>query len=453
MLNLWQKHDGIFSQIARRLVIAVLAFTVLNITFVLATYINNVPDLGHSLMSRQAAEIGTAIKYFEGVGFTYDNEKFRREYIGDAKLAFAAYDKEGHEIIKTGSIQLTNTLMPPITSVAEETRRDDYKDKFILRGIRRLEIDNKSVWISMVVEGKGLRPFLPVIVLEVIDHVGLPLIPLSILLLFFNVIAVRSTLTPLTNAIAQINAINPREIEQRLEVPASPLEVRHLVTAMNDALARLESAIRSLRNFTADTAHELRTPLAIMTIEVENLPESNGKIKLKNDVEGMTRLVTQMLDMAYADGLIIHQSARCDLAEIVSDVISQLTPLALNEQKGIIFNAGNNHIINGHAEALGRALRNIIENALAHTPVNTDVEVSIGETPQITVRDHGAGIPEDKQQESLNRFWRGERKKTNGAGLGLAIAARIIKAHGGIIRISSANDGGAVVSLNLERTI
>lgn len=443
------KNDGLFAQIIRRLITAVILFALLDVAFVIVTYIGNVQELGQRLLSRQAQEIAEAIRN-DGGTLVYDKSKLLRERIGDAKLAFAVYDKQGREITISGSPTLTSSLMPPITSVSEETRRDDYANSFHLRGIRRIHIDDQFVWVSLVVEGNGLRPFLPVILLEVIDHVALPLIPLSILLLFFNIVAVRRTLRPLTKAIQQIDAIDPREIEQRLDVPSSPQEVNHLATAMNDALNRLESAIRSLREFTADTAHELRTPLAIMTMEVEQLPESAGKAKLSKDLEAMTRLVAQMLDMAYADALILPQNARANLTEVASNIITHLTPLAIKAGRGIIFNASHTVEINGHAEAIGRALRNIIENALAHTPIDTDVEVSIGEGARIMVRDHGAGIPEDQRITSLHRFWRGERKKTQGAGLGLAIAARIAQAHGGRIDISSAEGGGTIVSLILE---
>lgn len=451
MMLFSSKRDGLFAQIIRRLITAVVLFALLDIVFVLATYISNVEELGQRLITRQANEIAEAVHAESGT-FVYDKSKLERESIGEAKLAFAVYDKGGREITINGSPNLTSGLMPPITSVSEETRRDEYTNSFRLRGIRRIAVDDEFIWVSLVVEGSGLRPFLPVILLEVIDHVALPLIPLSALLLMFNIIAVRRTLRPLTKAIEQIDAIDPREIEQRLEIPVSPREVRHLATAMNAALNRLESAIRSLREFTADTAHELRTPLAIMTMEVEQLPEGAGKTKLQNDLDGMTRLVAQMLDMAYADALLLPEDAKADLSQVAHHVITQLTPLALRLKKGIIFDDANHHVINGHAEAIGRALRNVIENALAHTPVDTDVTVSIGTDARLLVRDHGPGIPAEQRDASLHRFWRGERKKTSGAGLGLAIAARIAKAHGGHLEIDAAEGGGAIVSLILEPT-
>ncbi|MBY0427752.1 MAG: sensor histidine kinase, partial [Alphaproteobacteria bacterium] len=290
-----------------------------------------------------------------------------------------------------------------------------------------------------------------VLLSEVIDHVALPLIPLSGLLLIFSVLAVRRALQPLAKAIRQIDELDPRAIEQRLEIPNSPREVNHMVTAMNAALGRIESAILSLREFTADVAHELRTPLAIMTIEVERLSAGPGKVKLKHDLDGMTRIVSQMLDMAYANALIIPEQCMANLTQVASDVIALLTPLALKAQRGIVLHVESDVVeINGHAEAIGRALRNIIENALVHTPPHTCVEVTVKNNAQIVVRDYGAGIPDEQRGASLNRFWQGPRKKHQGAGLGLAIAMRIANAHNGTITIGAAQGCGAEVTLMLR---
>ena len=440
------QKDSLFLQISRRLLIAVFLFSVLEIIFVLAMYIRNIDDLSERLVTRQSQEISEAIS-IRNSELTYDKSKIIREYAYNARIAFAVYNREGKEILMSGPYDMRPSLKPPITSVTQETRRDEFANGFRLVGIRKIDVQGQFIWVGSVIEGKGFKPFFPVLLNEVIDHVVLPLIPLSSLLLIFSIMAIRRTLNPLANALKQINEINPKEINYRLEVPPSPAEVRDLVTAMNSALSRIESAIYSLREFTADTAHELRTPLTIMTMEVNKLPDGLSKTKLKSDLDGMTRLVTQMLDMAYADALIIPQDSIVNLVEVSATIVSQLTPLAIREGKGIIFSSSSKVEINGHPEAIGRALRNIIENALAHTPQGTNVEVWVLPNGGISIRDHGVGIPEDKREESFNRFWRGERKKTNGAGLGLAIARRIAEAHDGRIIMGSAPDGGALVTL------
>ncbi|MDD3020752.1 MAG: ATP-binding protein [Alphaproteobacteria bacterium] len=453
-LTIFKTKSNLFAQIITRLLGGIILFAILQISFVLYTYLNNIQDLGQSLLTRQSQEIAKSI-HLKGEYLSHDKKHNIHEHISDARIAFAVYSKAGQEIMIHGPYDLRDSLMPPVTSVSAETRRDEYSNGFRLKGIRKVIIDNHPIWVSIVIEGKGLRPFTPVLITEIVEHVALPIIPLSLFILVFNIIVVRKTLLPVTNAIEQIDKIRPDDIGFRLDTPESPVEVQKLVIAMNNALERIESAVTSLRHFTADTAHELRTPLAIMRLEVDKLPEGENKLKLINDLEGMTRLVSQMLDMAYANALVIQNDSQANLGNIARDVINQLTPLAVKSRKSITLNDLSDGIpIYGHAEALGRALRNTIENAIFYTPEGTSVEVTVINDRKISVRDHGAGISEDQQKTILNRFSRGSKKSTHqGAGLGLAIALQIAKSHGGTIEFSPSSEQGCTVILNLGKII
>ncbi len=439
--------DGIGAIIARRLLAVVILFTLLDIIFVFATYVRDQEGLGQHLVSLEAAQIAKAVD-IEGAAPHFASERYYGELIGSARMAFAVYDHQGREITVKGPWELAHAITPPITSVSSETRRDDHASGFRLRGIRRVIVAGQPLWVSMIIEGEGLRPFWPVIGNEMIDHVGLPLMPLALLLLALNFSAVRDALKPLSNAVHEVEALEPRQVERRLTVPASPREVRQLVSAMNKALARIESAIHALQEFTADAAHELRTPLAIMSMEIDGLPAGAAREKLRGDVDNMTRSVAQMLDMASADALQIPENATANLAGIATEVVTQLTPLAIQKGRTISFCDAGAATVHGHGEAIGRAVRNLVENALAHTPQGTSVDVIAGPGPLISVRDHGPGVPSEKRAAVLKRFWRGDRTRTSGSGLGLAIANRIAEAHGGHIEIDAAPGGGALVRLS-----
>ena len=440
--------DGMAAIIARRLLVVVFLFALLEMAFVLTSYVQDEEGLGQRLLSLQAEEIGEAISV--GSHAHFDPERLYREPIGSARLAFAVYDQRGEQIVVDGPRDLAMGFTPPSTSARSESRRDDHADGFILQGIRRVTADGQPFWIAMSIEGSGLRPFWPVILNEMIDHVGVPLMPLTLLLLFLTVAVVRRALRPLSTAVSEVEALDAQKIERRLTVPGVPREVRRLVAAMNEALDRIESAINALRDFTADAAHELRTPLAIMSMEVEQLPAGVARQKLLEDIANMTRLVRQMLDMAAADALLIPEGATADLVAIAADVAGQMTPLAVREGRGIRFRDEKAPIIAGHEEAISRAVRNLVENAMVHTPAGTSVEITAGPGAVIAVRDHGPGIPVEKRDKVLNRFWRGARRCGQGSGLGLAIASRIAEAHGGRIEIDTAHDGGAVIRLRFS---
>lgn len=445
------QKDNLFVRIFIRLFIGVAIFSILQIFFVLYTYLNDINDLGQQLLTRQATEISESI-YVKNGEITHNRNHTIHEHIHNARMAFAAYTKSGQEILINGPYDLRPALMPPVNSVASETRRDEYTESFRLKGIRRIDIKNQPVWISIIIEGKGIEPYIPVLKSEIIEHVALPIIPLSVFLLVFSVIAVRNTLLPVTKTIEQIEKIKPDDISYRLQTPEHPAEVRKLALAVNDALSRIESAILSLRNFTADAAHELRTPLAIMRLEVNKLPDSENKIALTKDVESMSRLVGQMLDVAYADALIIQDTDKAILSATAKDVISQLTPLAIRSGKSItLTDLSAQQEIKGHSEAIGRAIRNVIENALHYTPELSAVNVVVESDYIISISDQGQGFSNIETKEILSRFKRGLLKSShNGAGLGLAIASQIALAHNGYIKIENGPDKGAKVSIILH---
>ena len=154
-----------------------------------------------------------------------------------------------------------------------------------------------------------------------------------------------------------------------------------------------------------------------------------------------------MLDLSYATALEINADTRADLRAIAAELATELTPLAVARGRSIIFRDAGAAVVPGHAEAIGRALRNLIENGLSHTPPGTAVEVVAGPGAECSVRDHGPGIPPDRRGLVLERFRRLDKSRAEGVGLGLAIASTIMQLHGGRIEIDDAPGGGALVRL------
>jgi signal transduction histidine kinase len=106
-------------------------------------------------------------------------------------------------------------------------------------------------------------------------------------------------------------------------------------------------------------------------------------------------------------------------------------------------------LAHGREDLLFQAVRNLVENALVHTPAGTAVQIEVEQPATIRVIDSGPGVPEDQRELIFRRFWRQDRRRSDGAGLGLAIVARIVEAHGGKVAVGSSPDGGAVFQLDL----
>jgi signal transduction histidine kinase len=238
-------------------------------------------------------------------------------------------------------------------------------------------------------------------------------------LIFFGTWIVRRTMDPLRTVAEAAARISPADLSARLPTADIPSEVRPVVEATNGALDRLEQAYLLQRRFIANAAHELRTPVATFRAAVERLPDSNGKAALLGDVERLSRLTGQLLDLARAERT--GEIRQLDVVPVAKDVALQLAPLAASKNVSIASDLPEKLIINGVAEHLHAILRNLLENAISHAPPGSEIRI-LADGAAIVVEDHGTGVPEDMRGAIFERFTRGTWTKAQGSGLGLSIA-------------------------------
>jgi signal transduction histidine kinase len=275
-----------------------------------------------------------------------------------------------------------------------------------------------------------------------------PFVAAALLLAAYSV---RRSLHPLRTASAQASAIAPGSISIRLSETDVPTEALPLVTAVNRALDRLEDGFAIQRRFTANAAHELRTPLTIITARLDTL-EGNGPLAaLKEEVARMNRLVEQLLCVARLDSVALDVSSRVDLHRVAEEVVGSMAHLALAHGRAIgLAGAERPVLILGNAAAIEDALRNLVENALAHTAPETEVIVEVGRDGALSVLDSGPGISVEDRPRIFDRFWRGKSARTDGAGLGLAIVMEIVRAHGASITVSDRAPHGTRFDLRFQ---
>ncbi len=264
----------------------------------------------------------------------------------------------------------------------------------------------------------------------------------------------RRAIAPIRRASNQAAKIGPRSSGVRLPTSGMPWEVLPLVTAVNLALDRLDRALDAQRRFAADSAHELLTPLAVLGAHLDTLNEKKVATALRQDVDAMTDVVHQLLDLAEleSEGSVINETETVDLREICVEVITMLAPLAVRDGKQLALSGTEDMImVKANARMLHRALRNLIENATAHTPPGTRVEIQLDEEGVVRVTDQGPGVPPEGRDAVFHRFWRGDGETGSGAGLGLSIVKRIVESFDGSVTVSDAPGGGACFTIYLVK--
>lgn len=268
---------------------------------------------------------------------------------------------------------------------------------------------------------------------EMLTHVALPvailMIPVTILVLR----VIRQAFRPLEAAAAEIESVQGHERGFRIDSSQMPTEALPFTNAVNDLLARLDEAAKRQEAFAADVAHELRTPLALLSLELDRLDHGDAA-RLKKDIASMRRLIEQLMLLAQIDGdAAAHVAPEpVSLTEVASEVVGALAPGIIAEGRTIALDAQTcSPIVRGRREAIAAALRNLIENAVRVTPVGGTIQVSVGPGATLRVRDEGPGLSPERLRDLAQRHRRADHASKDGAGLGLAIVDRIMMAHKG----------------------
>ena len=431
--------------LTRRLALIAVALALLNLVAVLLRYHDAPSELTRSALHRELDDLIDALPPLPyspriATAARADYEDYPQAY------AFAIFDEAGRTIDAANP-----SLMPQLS---EWSRPVSAMDATFLRdgslllasavAVQRGDAQIHVV-VAMAHDPKGWR--LRAMVDELITHVALPMIPLVLLLIGANAALVRRAMVPVVVAAAWARTLRPGAHNQPLPRQAKmPEEIDALVDAIDRALARLDSALSAERRRSAEAAHALRTPLAVIQARIDGLPEGVTEEALKREVRILARTVQQLLSAATADTAAAPGLMTIDLASHAAGVVAQLAPFAHAHGVGlelIVHPEGAG--ARADAGAVEVALINLVENAVLHG--GADVEIEAGPGPLLVVRDSGPGLS-DAFETLSEPFRRGATAAPGGAGLGLAIVQRVMAAQEGRVEAFNRPEGGTEFQLH-----
>lgn len=245
---------------------------------------------------------------------------------------------------------------------------------------------------------------------------------------------------------------------QALDATGLPPDLHPIVVALNGLLNKVEDAMVSQRNFVADAAHELRSPLTALKLQLqlaERAADDNARQsafrKLHERLDRATHLVQQLTTLARQEQrAATAERVDCDLLNVARQVIADYAPLASSRDINLNLVASAAMPLRAHPDSLATMLANLVDNALRYTQTGGKVEVTVGlhaGVPYLRVADNGPGVPAASRERLFDRFYRPDGNEQWGCGLGLAIVKSAADAHQASLQLDANAGGGLVVSV------
>ena len=282
-------------------------------------------------------------------------------------------------------------------------------------------------------------------------------LPLLAILLW---VAVTRGLRPLDKLASDVEQREPDNLAA-LDASSAPREVVPLIERLNRLFTRIDASMQKERRFTADAAHELRTPVAAIKAQAQVAQAASGAAEriraIDNAILGCdraTHLIDQLLTLARVDTLDRSMAELCQLRDIAAEAIAALAPAALEKGVQLELLAGDEATVQGNPGLLRVLLRNLLDNSIRLTLPGTSVQVSIIHEPGavcLSVSDNGPGIPEQELDKVLERFYRPLGTQASGSGLGLSIVKRIAEVHDATLQMQPGSaDRGLRVTVRFK---
>lgn len=429
------------------ILLAVVAVALVQASIIYRTSRSEAEAVFDAQMERVALSLTGSLAAAVMGGIPLDSDKRMQEFIVQVWRA------DGTMLYRSPSTR----LLPPQAVLGFSTTRvdsTDYRVYALQTPLQVVQVAQATASRREMAGQLAVRAILPVVALA----------PLLMLIVWW---VIARAMAPVERVRAQMSMRRPDDLAP-LPREGLPSELQPLIAEMNDLLSRLGAAWEALQHFTADAAHELRSPLAALRLQAQSLQRAEdpqtrriATERLLSGIDRATRLIEQLLDLARVEGSNVQAApdTPLNLTALAAGVVQEQWPdarsrgieLALIPAAG---QAADDLWIMGHADALAILLRNLLENALRHTPASGHIHVRVTREADaviqtrspvlLTVEDSGPGIPVPDRQRALDRFYRVPGTAGHGSGIGLAIVHAIALRHGAALRLDESPELGGL---------
>lgn len=349
-------------------------------------------------------------------------------------------------VLESGGF-LTPDLPSPIAQgagqIVMQMETDERSGSRIMAAALYIDDPQGPYWLRVVRNLKDTESLLAQLMLGALGELDWPIALLLIAVVGVVVVTVLSSLRSLRAVSHQASTLSLHRLDERLHAKNLPRELVPLVQAVNTSLDRLEADYRVQREFTANAAHELRTPLATLRARLESRFSAQELGDVAFEIEQLARLLEQLLCLARLDSQEQFQFAAFDAYAVALEVARELAPVALETEHYVTATTPDASVpTHGNATLTRLVFRNLIENAIQYTPAGTAITLS-ADHATVVIADDGPGIAAHVAASLFERFRRGPNASGPGAGLGLAIAKCVMERQGGRLSLDASAGRGA----------
>ncbi|WP_168879221.1 sensor histidine kinase [Rhizobium sp. P28RR-XV] len=294
-------------------------------------------------------------------------------------------------------------------------------------GGKTYEILGEKIFVEIAILHDSDGIMWAVIGREFADHLAIPMAIMLFFVLGGTLLSIHQALRPVAKAAREAGDLDPLDPGHVINQTGMPREIADLAAAVNRSLARIGTLMKSQRLFTTAVAHEIRTPLAMMKLELGNIEHPRAR-KIEADLDALASFVSQITALGRLESADRAAFRQVDLATLADWVVTDIAPLVYDLNHTIAYSNLGAGSIEGHAPLLEDALRNLIENSVKHTPEGAAIEVIAGPGLRLTVKDN-AGVFDAPAEVPFDDL------KADHLGIGLEIVRRIMALHKGRLEI------------------